>query len=102
MDLAGRILQKLLLRLADVLYQLLHGLIIHIQGSKGIDQLPSLLMTPSPDLCSISYVTSLIMPSCSYHYVYLMFTLSHFSEFFYDFAIISEIALPPVRVLLPN
>ena len=35
--LAGRILQKLLLRLADVLYQLLHGLIIHIQGSKGID-----------------------------------------------------------------
>ena len=31
------------------------------------------------------------MPSCLYHYVYLMFTLSHFSEFFYDFAIISEI-----------
>jgi len=29
--------------------------------------------------------------------VYLMFTLSHFSEFFYDFAIISEIALSPCQ-----
>ena len=100
--LAGRIVQQLFLRITDILNQFLHGFVIHIQRCQGI--YPSAVFADYPKsgfvfdfICYKSHDTLLILPARAISVTaaapksFLRFTLPHFSELFYDFAIISEI-----------